>query len=355
MSAEQPPQTISRMKSKPRSLREEFAGLLVNVAEIKQFCEAASVRRGCRELITPEDAFSTHGLFLRRPYAVEDVAKVAAGCAGETPRDRIQAALELLAAAEDIANPNPWKKDVGPTAEELEAREREISEIIKEATSDAGEIGRVALCHAAFKRSGRWNGESEKTDASEKSFRDWVRDAADSYTRWELFRQIEDEPRPRCKAVEAAEKRLKRAERAGASMNEIWEAGRGVSLAISEQYTLLVDKLFGKLSAGDLKERRKKFLKLFESGKTGGKSVIHNERAARGMLLGEQEFTGLLEFLKPTKPKYKPTPPSTRDASGAFAEKQRTAEGKIKKRSDDTGIQEHSVPSDGQRRTHNPS
>ncbi|KAB2637838.1 MAG: hypothetical protein DVB26_09045 [Verrucomicrobia bacterium] len=344
------------MNQIPAPLQEQLDILTMNVAKIKHCLQAGRDEQERREFITPEAVLLPYGLFLRRPYGIAEVAGIAAGCAGANPRERILGALELLAAAEEIAHPDPRADrqlglDDGQATLDLE---QEAAEIISEATNPTGKIGRVALCQSAFKLSGRRDGGGKGTEASEECFLDWVKDASDSYTRWKLFRQIENKHLPPCRAVEVAKRHLKKASHTRATMAEIWDAERGVRLAESAQCTAFVDELFSKLSEDDLMGDREEFKKLFESVRKGTKAVIHDDSAARRLLLGELEFVGFMEYLRRPKSKYVPTPPAQRDAHGKHSAKKRTTEGTYKRDLGDAGLPEHSVQNDSQRRTDNP-
>lgn len=349
MSTDQPPPTKPRMKSKQRTLREELDGLSLNVAEIKQFCESASIRQGRRELIAPEDVLP-HGLFLRRPYAVEEVARIAAGCAGETPHDRIQAALELLAAAEDIANPNPHenqhlsrREDDGlGDVPDLDAEkvmfdlEQQVTGIIEKATNEAGKIDRMELCKNACAKAGR----EVSDDRTEKLFHEWLSEAADDYGRWGTFLQIMSEPQRPSEAVELArvelgkisaksktlaagcqelrderktafEKELSGAkiakieaklagaeERFHASKEDVRAAERRLRCAIAKVPEDEVERRRKEMTEEQREAEREAFRLMLESGTGNQKRIIHHDGAARALLQGMPDFTGLLKFLK---------------------------------------------------------
>lgn len=62
-----------------------------------------------RDFITPDSVMVTDpNIILSRAYPLVEVARIAAGCAGSSDQERILNALRLLAAAEGIANPDPW-------------------------------------------------------------------------------------------------------------------------------------------------------------------------------------------------------------------------------------------------------
>lgn len=80
-------------KSKPRSLREDLNSLTELVARIATVCEDAQSSQTMLEDIK-----------LTRRYPVMEIAKLAARCGGATADDRIEAAIELLSAAEQSAS-----------------------------------------------------------------------------------------------------------------------------------------------------------------------------------------------------------------------------------------------------------
>ncbi len=133
--------------------------------------------------VSPENALPH--VILEQSYPVEVVATIAAACPGSNHRERVLDALALLAAAEEIANPDPWKDqhlsrnqgdglgdlpNDSDTQPEIEATARQI---IARASKD-GVILRKDVLDAVYE----WAGRSGEESARNKSFTTWGEAAA---------------------------------------------------------------------------------------------------------------------------------------------------------------------------------
>lgn len=365
--------------------------LVTELAQIRHILDGRLEHDRNRLLVTPEIACPHANL--SQPYSVEDVARIAAGCAGETHQDRIIDALRLLAAAENIANPMaPWLDQDSASDDEqaMDVLRRQVSEIIKQATTKAGGIDRVKLCKIACLKAGRVgkSGNLLSDDRVEKLFHEWLADAADSHARWEVFRQLPRNKIERCKKVLKARKDsiaaqrkcdslaaswqalrekknaamsngrpetevaelTKKCDEEGAlfraSKVAAWDAKRGITRSLDEAYVREVDRKRKKLTKEGRKAESEAFRLKFESGTGNEKRLIHDEAAASALLLGQNEYLGLLSFFRfpPPKDKAAPKPPRPKDEFGKFIPRPRDESGGFKEWSDvDSASEEFSV------------
>lgn len=238
---------------------------------------------------------------LIQSYPVELVAQIASGCAGDTPRTRIEAALDLLEEAEHIAHAcdpsiGPWldqhnrtderegmPPDLRKAADEVsEARwaelEGAVPSIIEQATrvnkrTRKREIQRVALCIAACKHAERGAGQ----DHAQELFREWVAIAVEEHARRSAWHKQQHR-----------------------------QAGRKVATAaVIQRWNSEWGKKRKGLSASKKQEEKEQFLDRFETGSRT--KVVRNEDDAREMLLGTATFPGFLRWLarKPARPQRK--------------------------------------------------
>lgn len=346
--------------------------------------------------ITPEVLLQQHPIIIWQSYPVEEVAKIAAGCAGGTPQDRILEALKLLSAAEEIAIWTPWtdqhlRREEGDGLGDIPDFQREqvvfefeqmAPEFIRHATNEDGQIARKELCKIACAKAGRVgkNEEPLSEDRTEALFLEgWLPYAADSRGRWEVFRQIESERKPPCDAVIAARNNTIAAQaksdelaarwqvireekdeayRNGSSKavvdeieirnliaesafrsskEEAWNAERHVSLAWSNFYTDEVDRRREALTEDQRKQECEAFRLSFEKGIETQPRIIRDNTQARLILLGNHEFHGLLEFLKfpPPKESRSVTPPRPKDELGRFMTRPKSDSGEFTPWGDD--------------------
>jgi len=351
--------------------------------------------------ITPEVLLQQHPILIGQSYPVEEVGKIAAGCAGGTPQDRILEALKLLAAAEEIANWTPWtdqdsRREEGDglgdipdfDAEQVMFElEQMAPEIIRQATNGDGQIARKELCKIACAKAGRVgkNEEPLSDDRTEALFLEgWLPYAADSLARWEVFRQIRSEKEPPCEAVvhamsnsgdaqarcdalagswqvirkekqaafengsseaviaEIEERNLVAESAFRSSKEEAWNAEREVSQAWSSFYTEEVDRRRGTLTDEQRKQEREDFRLSFEKGINTQPRIILGDTQARLILLGTHEFHGLLKFLKfpPPKGSRSVTPPRPKDEFGHFTTRPKSDSGEFKTWGDDGSASE---------------
>jgi hypothetical protein len=340
-----------------------------------------------RFLITPDNALPH--VVLWQSYSVEDVARIASACAGETHQDRIVEALKLLEAVEKIANPMaPWlEQDVASDDERvMDELRRQTPEIIKGATSETGRIDRMELCRIACEKAGRVGkgGKPLTDDRIEKLFHEWLSVAADSHARWEVFRTIPSIKIERCKKViqahndsiaaqkncdclavswQALREKKKAAISNGltekkvaeieaqcekaealfhASKDAAWEAERRITRSLNEAYIREVDRKRKDLTEKQKKAEREAFRLRFESGTGNAKRWVHDETVATALLLGQDEFTGLLNFLRfpPPSGEAAPRPPRPKDEFGQFITRPKDASGKFKAWVDDENASE---------------
>jgi hypothetical protein len=317
--------------------------------------------------ITPEVLRQQHPIIIWQSYPVEEVAKIAAGCAAGTPQDRILEALKLLAAAEEIAIWTPWtdqhlrrKEGDGlgdiPDLEKVDVLfdlQQQADEIIKLATDAEGRINRVNLCKIACDKAGR---KSPKTkdepeekplsdDRTEKLFRNgWLPQAAEDHARWKLFRQMEqDAHRERKELRSAIEQGLSK--KVINNLREKVAATEAISFQSGGRFYPAAEEIYRRREALTEQEReteREGFRLSLEQGKRGQPRIIHTEELARDILVGTRDFAGFLEFVRfpEEKPKYVSTLPQARDGGGAFVKLERGADGKKKEICDGSHVDE---------------
>lgn len=330
-----------------------------------------------RFLITPDNALPH--VVLWQPYSVEDVARIAASCSGQTHQARIIDALKLLEAAERIANPMaPWLDQDTVSNEEriMDDLRRQTPEIIKQATAATGRIDRMALCKIACEKAGRvGTGEKPLTaDRIEKLFHEWLSVAAENSARWEAFRKLSRNKIERCEKVIQArndsiaahekcdslaavwqalrekkqaalsndqtedeiaeiEKQCEKAEASfRASKDAALEAEQCITRSIDEACVREVERKRKILTENQRKTEREAFRLRFESGTGNAKRTVLDEKAATVILLGDQEFIGFLRFLKcpPPKKMMAPIPPRPKDESGKYISRPRAESGDFK-------------------------
>jgi hypothetical protein len=276
-----------------------------------------------RLLITPGKALPH--VVLWQSYSVEDVARIASACAGETHQDRIVDALKLLEAVEKIANPMaPWldQDTVSDDERVMDELRRQTPEIIKRATSETGRIDRMELCRIACEKAGRvGKGEKPLTDDRiEKLFHEWLSGAADSHARWEAFRDLPRTKIARCKPViqahndsiaaqkncdslaacwQALREKKKAAISNGLTEKEIaeiethcdeaealfraskdaaWEAERRITRSLNEAYVREVDRKRKNLTEEQKKAEREAFRLRFEAGTGNAKRSVREKQ-----------------------------------------------------------------------------
>lgn len=128
---------------------------------------------------------------LARAYSVVEVAKIAAGCIGDSPDARIEEALDLLSAAERHAFKDKWEKhrewnikhghskDIEPEKKFIESaahRYRKAEEVCSGAFRDSktGKIKRTSLVAEAYEVAGI----GRDKDAANRVYRAWLESAA---------------------------------------------------------------------------------------------------------------------------------------------------------------------------------
>lgn len=317
--------------------------VLIELIQIRRGLEALLQRGGGRFSITPENALPH--VILWQSYPVEDVARIAASCAGQSHQERIIEALKLLEAAERIANPDLWEDqhlqrqegdELGDIpdfdAEQVMFElEQAVPEIIREATNDAGEINRLKLCKIACVKAGR----DVSDDRVEKLFlREWLPQAAESRARWELFRQMKHEAdleREELKSAIAkgsSKKAVEKLREKVAATEAISFSNGGVFYPAAAE----IDRRRKALTDDERKVDYEAFRGMLEAGTHNQPRIIHTEDHARAILLGAPDFAGFLKFVKfpEEKSKYTPTPPRLRGGDGTFAKLDRDADGKMK-------------------------
>jgi hypothetical protein len=238
------------------------------------------------DTITPDDA-ERHGVILSNPYPVLDVARIAAGCSGRNHRERVIRALRLLGAAEELTD--PWSFQYAPTKEDFAALELErmAADIIAKATKD-GRVLRRALCEEACLAAGL----EVSNDTSDKRFKEWLADAAESQARWTVARELLDQEHPIDQLDAAVDSRRKKAS--------------------------------GKQRAAEAKS----FQQGFEI--RSQQIVMRDEVAARRLLLGvSPDYPGFISFLRNLPEAPKPKPPRRRGDNGVFEAIKRDEKGRI--------------------------
>lgn len=321
--------------------------------------------------ITPEVLLQQHPILIWQSYPVEEVAKIAAGCAGGTPQERILEALKLLAAAEEIATWTPWtdqhlRRKEGDGLGDIPDFEKEdvlfelqqqADEIIKLATDAEGRINRMDLCIIACKRAGlkspKLKEETKEKPLSDDRVRDlflkeWLPQAAERHACWELFRQMERE-------ADQEREELRSAIEQGLSKKVIKKLQEKVAATDARSFqhggkfypdAKEVDRRRGALTDDERKSEREVFRLSLEKGTHNQPRIIHTEEHARAILLNTVEYTGFLEFVRfpKEKPKYVPTLPQLRGDDGAYAKPDRGADGKLKQIRDESPYDELPMP-----------
>lgn len=300
---------------------------------------------------------------LWQSYSVEEVALIAARCEGETHQKRVIEALKLIEAVENIANPLAAWLDQDSHREEGDGlgnvpdieKEQELSklyqqtdEIIRLATDADGKINRIELCNLACEKAGRKSPKTKKQpeekplsgDRVEKLFlREWLPQAAESFARWELFRQMKHDDAQ-------AREDLRSAIEQGSNKKVIAKLKEKVAAADARSFSEEIDRKRETLTDAERKAEREQFRLSLEQGTKNDPRIVHTEGHARAILLGTAEFTGFLWFLTypKAKPKYEPRPPQLRDSGGKYAELERDAEGKIMSKLDVSRADESPMP-----------
>ncbi len=320
-----------------------------------------------RFTITPEVLREQHPIVIWQSYPVEEVAKIAAGCAGRTPQERILEALKLLAAAEDIATWTPWteqdlQREKGDGLGDISDLQKEqvmfelwqqIPEIIAAATDAAGSISRKELCKIACVKAGRKSPKGDERPLSEDSIgriflEEWLPLAADSHARWTLFRQMKSD-------MDQDRSELRTAIETGLSKAKISELQKKIRSTEAQSFegggefwpsASAVEGRRGKLTNDEKDAERETFRLSLEQGTHNQPRIVISAREAHMILHGTNEFTGFLEFVRfpVAKPKYVPALPPLRGVDGAFAKLERREKGKFKSIRDDSEDDEASVP-----------
>ena len=108
--------------------------------------------------------------------SVLDVARIAAGCVGETCRDRVLEAMRLLKAAEEIAKPDLWENPSSVEDAEADAvdnryiqRRKQAVEIVSESVTSNG-VPRKEVLAKVYKLCGR----SGDSSAQGKAYMKWA-------------------------------------------------------------------------------------------------------------------------------------------------------------------------------------
>ena len=243
-------------------------------------------------------------------------------------------ALRLLEAVERLANPYAAWDGQHETTEKEEivfTLQQHADGIIKLLTDSDGRINRTALCRIACGKAGR----DLKADRVEKLFlREWLPQASESNARWKLFREMK---------IEADNEReeLRSAITQGLSKTMISKLRKKVSATDARSFQSGgefypaaedVDRRRKGLTDQELKAECEAFRLSFENGTHNQTRVVISEDHARAILIGTQEFTGFLEFIKfpAEKPKFVPTLPQARGASGTYTKPGRGSDGKMK-------------------------
>lgn len=143
-----------------------------------------------RFIITPENALPH--VVLWQTYSVEEVARIAAACAGKSQQERIIAALKLLEAVENFANPYaPWLDqdasreegdglgDLPDNGDKIRLLTEAAEKIIKLATKN-GKVSRKAVLQKSY----AWAELVGAENAQNQAYTKWAKAAARECAKW---------------------------------------------------------------------------------------------------------------------------------------------------------------------------
>lgn len=239
-----------------------------------------------RLAVSPESALPH--VILGQSYRVEVVAGIAASCPGATHRERVLDALALLAAAEDIANPDPWRdqhlmRTAGDGLGDLPTesdRQNDLMKVAREIVAESSEKGDITR-KSILARVYAWAGRSGEEDARNKAFLKWSAVAAaecSERSAWEAH--VKDHPER--KTADHCAKWRKR-----------WKRNWG--------------KANGKPAT-------RHFLEQFEKPlKRGETAILRDSEAAIALLTGDGRFISFLEWVSGTRKS-----PMMRSADGTY-------------------------------------